>query len=50
MWECEKCKDKFLREEVTLFCGDEEVLSEEEGGSGDIDKVLCNICYEDEQN
>lgn len=46
MYECGKCKDKFLREEVTLFCGDEEVLSEAEGGIGDMNKVLCNICYE----
>lgn len=46
---CDKCKEEFyFREEVTFLCGDVEVEDEDHGGSGDIDRVLCNSCYEDE--
>ncbi|MGU8679045.1 hypothetical protein ACV3Q3_12875 [Clostridium perfringens] len=47
MYKCDKCKENFHREEVVFLCGDVECLNEEEGGSGDIDKVLCWECYEE---
>lgn len=46
-WICDRCKDEFYnREEVVFLCGEVEVLDEENGGSGDIDVILCYTCYE----
>lgn len=50
MYKCDVCKEEFDREDVILLCGDIECLTEEEGGSGDIDKILCWECYEDKNN
>lgn len=47
-WECDKCKEVFYnRAEIVFLCGGVEVEDEEHGGSGDIDKILCNICYDE---
>jgi len=44
---CSNCKESNLsRDEVVLLNGDNVVYDEEHGGSGDIDRVLCNVCYE----
>ncbi|MGM8331786.1 hypothetical protein [Clostridium perfringens] len=48
MYKCDKCKENFHREEVVFLCGNVECLNEEEGGSGDVDRVLCWKCYEEE--
>lgn len=45
MYLCSKCKEKFIKDEVVFLNGDDTVLSEEDGGSGDIDNILCTSCY-----
>lgn len=45
---CDKCQESFeFVEEMVFLIGDEPVLSEEEGGSGDYDKVICGACFEE---
>lgn len=46
-WKCDCCMERFTSDEVVLLNSDNIVQDEEHGGSGDIDSVLCNECYEE---
>lgn len=47
MYRCEVCNENFnFREEVVLLCGDLEVNTSDEYGSGDIDSIICGTCYD----
>lgn len=48
-WTCDKCKETFYyRDEIVLLCGENEVEDEDHHGSGDIDRVLCVSCWDEE--
>lgn len=45
---CDRCKEVFhFNDEVVFLCGESIVEEEENGGSGDIDTILCKVCYEE---
>lgn len=47
MYKCDVCKEEFnFKEEVVFLSLGKEVSHEEDGGSGDIDKIVCGCCYE----
>lgn len=46
---CDCCKEAFWYvDEVVFLNGDNIVENEEHGGSGDINRILCNECYKKE--
>ncbi|MGL4573034.1 MAG: hypothetical protein ACRCVJ_18485 [Clostridium sp.] len=47
---CDKCKEElYFRDEVMFLMGNNEVFLEEEGGSGDYDRIICGVCCEEEE-
>lgn len=47
MYKCNRCGEVFhYKDEVVFLNGDNVVLDEEDGGSGDIDEVICLTCYD----
>lgn len=44
---CIECKEtNFSKDEVVFLNGNNIIEDEEHGGSGDIDRILCNECYD----